>query len=190
VSNPSGQLLDTVAALLVESGYEGVSVRKVATRAGVSIGAVQHHFPTKDAMLLAAMALVSRQFRERLSRRVPEDAAPVDALEAVVDELLGAEPEHRPASVLWLMQVARAAVDPVLAEAHAREWRDVEQMLAYLIAGSRPEQAESWSRDQAAALLAMLDGLATAVLLEPDRMPPSRARALVGTHLAELLRAS
>ena len=52
-----------MTSVLVAEGFEGVSVRKVAARAGVSIGAVQHHFPTKDAMLAAAMERASAAVR-------------------------------------------------------------------------------------------------------------------------------
>ena len=50
-------------------------MRKVATRAGVSIGAVQHHYPTKDAMLIAAMDAVSAAFQTRLVEQIPPDAS-------------------------------------------------------------------------------------------------------------------
>ena len=39
VNGPSDRLLDCVLDLLVAEGYEGISIRRVATAAGVSIGA-------------------------------------------------------------------------------------------------------------------------------------------------------
>ena len=83
VNGPSDRLLDCVLDLLVADGYEGISIRRVATVAGVSIGAVQHHFPTKDALLAAAMDRVSRQFQERLERRLAPGAGPAEVLRAV-----------------------------------------------------------------------------------------------------------
>src|SRR4028119_311297 len=76
VTGPSDRLLGCVLDLLVAEGYEGISIRRVATAAGVSIGAVQHHFATKDALLAAAMDRVSQQFRERLERRIAPGAGP------------------------------------------------------------------------------------------------------------------
>ena len=181
------RLLDAVTALLVAEGYEGVSVRKVATRAGVSIGAVQHHFPTKDAMLTAAMAEASAAFQRRLAARVPADATAEQALRAVCDELLGLGPERRTASVLWVARLARASVDEPTARTHAEEWRDIEDLLAGLLGATRPGRDPTEVRDQAAALLALLDGLATAALVEPDRMPPERAERLLEQTLDRLL---
>lgn len=181
------RLLDAVTAVLVEEGFEGVSVRKVAARAGVSIGAVQHHFPTKDAMLSAAMERASAEFDSRLRARVPADATAAEGLRAVADELLGLGPERRAAGVLWLARLARASLDEPTRRTHAREWQEVEDLLTGLVWGARPAQGEERSREDAAALLALLDGLAITAGSEPERMPPERAERLLAEALDRLL---
>ena len=187
VTGPSDRLLDCVLDLLVAEGYEGISIRRVATAAGVSIGAVQHHFATKDALLGAAMHRVSQQFQERLDRRIAPGAGPPEVLRAVADELVSTGEERRPASVIWLVRMARAAVHEPTAEVHRREWQQVEDLLAQLVAAARPDLAEQAVRDEATVLLALLDGLAGAVAVEPGRVPAERAEALVARHLDALL---
>ena len=187
VTGPSDRLLDCVLDLLVGEGYEGISIRRVATAAGVSIGAVQHHFATKDALLAAAMDRVSQQFQERLERRIAPGAGPAEWLRAVADELVSTGEERRPASVIWLVRMARAAVHEPTAEVHRREWQQVEDLLAQLVAAARPDLAEQVVRDEATVLLALLDGLAGAVAVEPGRVPAERAEALVARHLDALL---
>ncbi len=187
VTGPSDRLLDCVLDLLVAEGYEGISIRRVATAAGVSIGAVQHHFATKDALLAAAMDRVSQQFQERLDRRIAPGAGPAEVLRAVADELVSTGEERRPASVIWLVRMARAAVHEPTAEVHRREWQQVEDLLAQLVAAARPDLAEEVVRDEATVLLALLDGLAGAVAVEPGRVPAERAEALVARHLDALL---
>ena len=181
------RLLDAVVSVLVDEGFEGVSVRKVAARAGVSIGAVQHHFPTKDVMLTAAMDRASAEFGQRLTARIPGDATAEQALRAVADELLGLGAERRTASVLWLARLARASVDEPTRRTHARDWQEVEDLLSGLLQGSRPGVAAERNREDAAGLLALLDGLALAALAEPDRMPPERAERLLAGVLDGLL---
>ena len=44
---------DAATAHLAEFGYHRTSVGKIAERAGVSQGALQHHFPTKDDLVAA-----------------------------------------------------------------------------------------------------------------------------------------
>ncbi|MFD4433446.1 TetR/AcrR family transcriptional regulator [Nocardia sp. NPDC058497] len=68
-------ILDATVATLEECGYAGTSVRAVARRAGVSQGALQHHFPTKTALVEAALLQLavglSEQARERM-RALPD----------------------------------------------------------------------------------------------------------------------
>jgi len=184
---PSVQLLDAVVDLLVAGGYEGISIRRVAAAAGVSIGAVQHHFATKDALLAAAMERVGDQFRARLARRLPPEVGPVAALREVADELLSAGEERRDATVVWIVRLARAAVHEPTAAAHRGDWQQVEDLLASLLSAARPDLGAQAVRDEATALLALLDGLATALAVEPARLAPARAEALRARHLDRLL---
>jgi AcrR family transcriptional regulator len=187
MATPADRLADTVIALLVEDGFEGVSVRRVASRAGVSIGAVQHHFPTKAAMLTAAMQRVSKEFEARIQNRLRTEKDPVVILRVLCDELLGVGAERRAASVIWLQRLARAAVDPQIAADHTTDWMTVEKLLTSVIAQCRPDRSAGWQQDQAASLVALLDGLAAAVLTEPERMPAERADRLVAERLQQLL---
>jgi AcrR family transcriptional regulator len=44
-------ILDAAEALLVESGYHSFSLRKVAATAGLTVGNLQYHFPSKDLLI-------------------------------------------------------------------------------------------------------------------------------------------
>lgn len=49
-----GRLLKATIDLLIERGYARLTVADIAKRAGVSNGARVHHFPTKEALVVAA----------------------------------------------------------------------------------------------------------------------------------------
>jgi AcrR family transcriptional regulator len=49
------RLLEATVDCLVEHGWSGTSTTLVSKRAGVSRGAQLHHFPTKDALVVAAV---------------------------------------------------------------------------------------------------------------------------------------
>lgn len=191
---------DAVVAVIAEHGLEGTSVRRVATRAGVSIGAVQHHFPTKDAMLAAAMDRVEQLHRRRLEREVATlgDDGAAARLRAAVRSLVPRDEPQRAEAALWLAFVARAAVHGPTAEQHARTWERAEDGLARLVDGcaaapagralrGTTAQPSAPAREAAAELLALADGLAMAVLLEPTRMPPARAHALLDATVDRLV---
>lgn len=53
------RLLEATVELLAERGWSGTTTTLVSKRAGVSRGAQLHHFPTKDALVLAAVEHLS-----------------------------------------------------------------------------------------------------------------------------------
>ncbi|MET9605815.1 TetR/AcrR family transcriptional regulator [Streptomyces sp. NPDC006512] len=84
------RILDACAELLDETGYENLSTRAVALRAGVPIGSVYRFFGNKRAM---AIALAHRNLdryadgiQERLAALPAADWRP--AVDAVLDEYL------------------------------------------------------------------------------------------------------
>ncbi len=71
-------LLDAALDVIGEIGPQGLTIREVARRAGVSHAAPYRHFTDKDELILAVVergfALLQRTMRER------KDAAPPDAM--------------------------------------------------------------------------------------------------------------
>ncbi len=100
------RIAEAVCALADEDGMDGVTLRDVAARAGVSMGAVQRCFRTKDEMLLFALEYVS----ERVTGRLTGDLARAATEIAMLDEA------HATEARVWLAFAARAAVSPPLAE--------------------------------------------------------------------------
>ena len=80
--NPTRSLLvNSTEQIMLEDGYAAVTYRNVAAKAGVSLGAVQHHFPSLDDLFLA----VVRQYSERnLDMMVSAlEATPGDVLQVL-----------------------------------------------------------------------------------------------------------
>lgn len=48
-------VLDSAVEVLIELGYSGASTLKIQERAGVSRGRLLHHYPDRDALLVAAV---------------------------------------------------------------------------------------------------------------------------------------
>jgi TetR/AcrR family transcriptional regulator, transcriptional repressor of bet genes len=100
------------------AGLESVSLREVATEAGVSLGRVQYYFPNKDAMLLFGLQLAQRRMESRVHERLRQLPEPVDAesiLRAVLDEMLGDDPDSRQMIRVSIAYYGRALEDPYIA---------------------------------------------------------------------------
>ncbi|WKG01216.1 TetR/AcrR family transcriptional regulator [Mycolicibacterium sp. HK-90] len=184
MSTPYERMADAVLRVLVAEGFEGVSVRKVAALAEVSIGAVQHHFPTKDAMLAGAMDRASARFLARLAEFLTAEMSAAQRLETMAVALVCPDPGDRDISVAWLLRLARAAVDEQTAIRHRQDWIRMSQWLADLIAAAAPGVD---ARQAAVELLALLDGLACSVAVEPDRVSPALAERIAREHVRRLL---
>ncbi len=91
-----GQLIEVATRLFAENGYEGTSIEAVLTAAGVSRGALYHHFAGKEALFEAVVSAVSAQVTADLTEVIRDCTDPVDAL--------------RTASLAWI----NLAADPVI----------------------------------------------------------------------------
>src|SRR5690349_12693157 len=62
-------ILDQAMTLFGEAGYRGASLREIAARCGLSHPGLLHHFPTKEALLLAVLEHRDEVDAELLSGR-------------------------------------------------------------------------------------------------------------------------
>jgi AcrR family transcriptional regulator len=153
-------LTDALLDITAQHGLEQVSVRQVAAAAGVSIGTVQHHFPTKDAMVTAAFTEVVRRIRERVAG-VALGPDVHRNLTAVLRELLPLDERRATEVRIQVAFAARAATTPSLATLQAGILAEVGEAIAGAIARAGrgavpPEEARALAR----IALAAVDGLA------------------------------
>ena len=78
-------ILRAAVEVMGEDGYEGSSIRDMATRAGVSVAALYHHFPSKLELLREFLDEAHEVTLTRLDRRL---AAADPAPDAQLDELV------------------------------------------------------------------------------------------------------
>jgi AcrR family transcriptional regulator len=75
-----GQLIEVATGLFAEHGYEGTSIEAVLTAAGVSRGALYHHFAGKEALFAAVLSAVSDRITAEVTEAISGCADPVDAM--------------------------------------------------------------------------------------------------------------
>lgn len=113
-----GALLDATVACLIERGYSGTTTTDVAHRAGVSPGALLHHFPAKVDLLCAAVGHLFGQ-RNAEFRKAMADLPPgTDQAGAGIDLLWSMFSGET--FLAWLEIWVRARTDPELAAAVVR----------------------------------------------------------------------
>ncbi|MFF7969840.1 TetR family transcriptional regulator C-terminal domain-containing protein [Streptomyces sp. NPDC007905] len=186
------RIAEAVCLLADEHGPQGVSMRDVAARAQVSLGAVQRCFRSKEEMLLFAVDHVGDRITERVKTRLAASPAQsaATALSHATNEIALLREEHRAEARIWLAFVAQAAVSEPLADPLRASYTALQNLLVRLIT----EATESGSADEGAAppnpqheactLLALADGLTTHVLV--GHLTAEEAEEVLHTHLAGL----
>lgn len=66
------RLLEATVASLAEDGWAGTSTTVVSRRAGVSRGAQLHHFPSKQALVVAAVEHLTDRRRDEMRRQAAQ----------------------------------------------------------------------------------------------------------------------
>ena len=172
-----------------QRGIAHASVREVAQEAGISHGAVQHYFATREEMLIFAMDFVSEQTSLRVAANLSELDSPPhprDMLRVMLTDMLPLHPDARATSRMstaYVLEALHNANIHTRARDGLRHGRDlVEQLVRQAI-------ADGWiSRDHDPAtetnLLLALTGLTP--LIELGVIEPAEALAAVDQHLTRL----
>ena len=167
-------LLDAALECLTADGYASVTTNEIARRAGVSRGALLHHFPAKADLLAAAVEhLLSRRLREfqALVETVEPDAIDVDALVDLVWSLFDG-----PAFIAWVELWVAARTDDDLAativEVERRFTDESRQLAVAVLATFGPNEAGTFemARD---FVFAVMNGVALERLVPRGQRPAS-----------------
>ncbi|GGW59187.1 TetR/AcrR family transcriptional regulator [Streptomyces xantholiticus] len=170
------RLLEAAVACLAEVGWAGSTVSVVAERAGVSRGAAQHHFPTREDLFTAAVEYVAEERSQALRELPSQDRQAVVA--ALVDLYTG--PLFRAALHLWVAASNEEQLRPRVTELEAKVGRETHRIAVRLLGA---DESRPGVRETVQGLLDMARGLGLANLLTDD----AARRKRVVTQWAELV---
>jgi AcrR family transcriptional regulator len=161
------RLLEATVDLLVERGWSGTSTTLVSRRAGVSRGAQLHHFPTKNDLVLAAVAHLS----EVRGRELAEAAANLPTghrrTRAVLAMLADhfTSPAFTAALELWVAARTDETLLAALAPLEQRIGRDIHRLTVELL---DVDEKQPGVRELVQATLDLVRGLGLANTISDD----------------------
>jgi AcrR family transcriptional regulator len=179
------RLLEAAITCLAELGYHASTVAVVAERAGVSRGAAQHHFPTRDDLFTAAMEHVTHVRAEELRRELDELPGGRPSTADVVDLTfsLYSGSLFRAALALWVAASAEPALRDQIVPLEARIGREIHRVVVDLL---DVDERAPGVRETVQATLDLARGLGLANLLTDD----SRRRERIAAQWARTLELS
>ncbi|MEN4473158.1 TetR family transcriptional regulator [Mycolicibacterium cosmeticum] len=178
-------VLDAVETLAVEHGPAAVTVRAVATAAGISNGALYHSFSSRSELLGRAWLRAGERFLQVQDALIEQAADPTEAVIAAAGAP-GVLSDHYPASCRLVLAVRREDIlDAEMPDELARRLRELQDRLVATMV--RLADGLWQRRDRAAAdtITECVVDLPTAILLTRDRLASPTARR----HLSAAVRA-
>lgn len=159
------RLLDAAVDGLAGNGWSGTTVAMVAGRAGVSRGAAQHHFPTREDLVAAAIEYATENRLVEQRAVLPSD--PYERVEAVVNMLVDiyVGPYFRAALHVWVAAGADESLRERVYPLEARLGRRVHRVAVDLLGADERSQGV---RETIQGTLDMARGLGLAAVLGDD----------------------
>ena len=174
-------LVDATLRCLKQFGHEGVSVRRISAAAGVSIGLINHHFPSKSGLVAETYETLALSLLESIRNQAENKAvSPRDRLSNFFRAWFAPEILDPQLFNAWLVFWSMVAHSAEIRAVHFRtygKYRSVlESMLGQLVdSGAAPAFK---LRPAAIGLSALLDGLWVELSLSPTVFKPRDAIAL------------
>jgi AcrR family transcriptional regulator len=105
------ELLQAASRAIGRKGIDSVRLLDVAREAGVSIGALQHHFETRDALIVEAVEAIARLTAKSAVDASASTDDPWDSLVAVIGSLTPTD-DPRLDAATWMELCAVASRQP------------------------------------------------------------------------------
>ena len=181
-------LAAAVWRLASRDGLDAVTIRGVSAEAGWSTGALHHYFSDKEELLLFAFQTVADRVGRRVATAREEAGEPLELARALLAIGLPLDDERRDETRVWFAFLGLALTRPPLARAQRLAYDAWRRLVADALRDAREGgdiEADVDVEREAAALVALVDGLAVQASFDPGCLDVG----LVDERLAELRRA-
>ena len=175
--------------VITSQGMQGASVRKIASEAGLSLGALRHYFSTQQDLLEYAMNLVKERAHERIDAIISGNAPPKQKIVDILMELVPTDGSKLVEMEVWLaFTFHRKFVSPSSFDAlHDGILAGMNNLVTYM-ADQRMLKSGLDPEFETERLYALVDGLALHASLDPERLGPDRIRRVVIGHIDSICR--
>ena len=174
-------LVDAAIESLKRWGHEGLSVRRIAAEAGVSIGLINHHFPHKDSLVAESYRAFSRRLSQSFEAAVAAAGKdPRTRLRAYFNAFFSNPNLDPQVLTAWVVYWSLVQVSPEMRAVRDEEGRGYSAVLGRLLS----DLAQSRGGVPVdlglvvSGLTALLDGLWLQLCLDPSSIRPKDAASL------------
>ena len=149
------EILRSAIELIADEGYCSLSMRALARASGMKLGALQYHFRTWDALLIALVEYIEAEIISAFdaSDGSVQESSIRSLIEFMLDEHVGTSDNlfsDRLWAQLWAMEQVEPLVSDLLEEVYAKFLMKLEKLMA--------KQSVVNARAEALMLLSLVEG--------------------------------
>jgi TetR/AcrR family transcriptional regulator, transcriptional repressor of bet genes len=171
-------LIEATIECLKRYGHDGLSIRRISAQAKVSIGLINHHFPTKDALVAEAYRYFNSELVGSLRQAVNEAAgAPREQLSAFFKASFSPPNLDSDVLAVWVVFWGMYRHSKDIQRVQSETYHGYVDLLRGMLADLERESGELRFNLRLAAigLTALIDGLWLEWCLDPDNFEPREA---------------
>jgi len=113
------QIISMSKQVLISEGYNGLVLRDIAERIGITHGNLQYYFSTKNDLLMAIFDEEIESYTKSMKEAVSATSSKKGRLNAIVDA--GIKEMERPEAALWRMMMSLSDHSPEMASILKKE---------------------------------------------------------------------
>ena len=153
-------ILACAREILAREGYAGLSMRRVAVQAGISLSNVQHYYPNKDLLLEALLLYTMDTFQARIDAISASmaDAAPLQRFVSTIDMFLEGLTDpvtHALFFEIWALASRNEFASRLMDRMLARERKTIYN----LVRGLNGDVGDDELKRRAVLIIAQVEGL-------------------------------
>lgn len=178
--------------VIIREGLDRTSMRAIAQELGSSTGVVTHYFRDKEALILFALERVFENVLDEMKGCTQREQG-IDRLEAMLFTALPLENRDKDDWKVWVAFLGYSIGREHLVQKHRKRYDCLRQMLTQALADLQTANLLRADLDltlEANALVALVDGIGTGVIICPEQFSAQQQQYLVRRHINILLASS
>ncbi|WP_342399896.1 TetR/AcrR family transcriptional regulator [Weizmannia sp. FSL W8-0676] len=171
--------------VILEQGMKGATVRNIARKAGLSLGALRHYFSTQEELLIYAMDMVKERVAERVEKNALKNLPPKEMILQMLLEIVPTNETTRAEMEVWLEFVLYFRNKGNRESQNDGILEGIQKLLDSL------DRAQFLKKEidkdlETERLCALIDGLAIHAILNPTRLTKERIISILAHHIDEI----
>ncbi|MFD2205383.1 TetR/AcrR family transcriptional regulator [Kiloniella antarctica] len=169
------ELVDATIKCLEKKGSEGLSVRSISAEAGISIGLINHHYPSKDDLIADAYEKLATDILQHVLDLVQENGGnPRERMSAFFNAYFSSHVLDEKILRIWIVFWHMSDKSEKVRHSHDKTSEGFRQQVEIMLRdlGALPEVPNFNYRLAAIGLSGMLDGLWLEWCLNPTSFEP------------------